>query len=124
RANFDVLGLVQRFHHPGDGGKRRHDHHFDRRHVANFEQQIFDELRGLSLQHVHLPVSSDDFFSHNNIMVIPSEAEGSRRATVKVTTLRIPRLFLGLTWFIVCPSVPPPRAIPFLPIIRASRRRR
>src|SRR5205807_10566002 len=52
------------------------DHHFDRRHVANFEQQIFDELRGLSLQHVHLPVSSDDFFSHNNIMVIPGRSRG------------------------------------------------
>src|SRR5205814_2515088 len=28
------------------------------------EQQILDELGGLGLQHVHLPVRSDDFFSH------------------------------------------------------------
>jgi hypothetical protein len=64
RANFDVLRLVQRFDHFGDRSKGRHDHHLNRRHVANFEQQIFDELGGLSLQHVHLPVSSDDFFFH------------------------------------------------------------
>src|SRR6266853_1431915 len=85
-TQHDVTNKEIAQHRRGNfGGKWWRDHHFDRRHVANFEQQIFDELSSLSLQHVHLPVSSDDFFSHSKIMVIPSEAEGSRCASLKVT---------------------------------------
>src|SRR4030095_3047793 len=84
RADLNVLCPTQRFNHLGKGGEWRYDYHFDCRHVANFQEQIFDELGGLSLQHVHLPVSSDDFFFHkHSLAVIPSGVDGSRGSYLK-----------------------------------------
>src|SRR2546423_1362154 len=116
RADLDVLCFSQGLDHFRDGSERRHDHHFHRRHVADLQQQIFDELGRLGLQHVHLPVGGDVFLSHTKTRSprakrgknpSPARTEGSRRESLKVTQ-RDPPAPPGMTQFYFSLSPPPP----------------
>jgi hypothetical protein len=64
RANLDIWRFAQGFHHPGNGGERRHDHYFDISDVSQIEQQRLDKSCRLGLRHVHLPIGSYDLLAH------------------------------------------------------------
>ena len=64
RAHLNVLGMAKGISDFRDGCERGHDHYLHSEHVADLEQQVFDELGCFGLQHVHLPVGGDNLLSH------------------------------------------------------------
>ena len=64
RSDLNVLRVTERFSHFRDRGEWRHDHHVDIIDFAYVPKERFHKSRRFGLRHVHLPISSHNFFAH------------------------------------------------------------